>query len=266
MRYLNTKKKRTYWRELGIALFVLFIFFLYMFLPKLIIGSTSIVSQISTPLFKVFSHQGVNDSWAILFSKKESLLEENRLLAERLSFLEGKALLSDLLLVENNTLKGLKADKLTASSTPLLAPIIGRAGLSLYSTVIVGLGTEDGVIGGNFVLSPAGYLIGTVSRVDVHTALVTLFSADGLERDVFVGTGHTLLKAEGQGSGNFIIETPHEAGIIIGDAIINADGLPYPFGVVEEIKSKSAEPFETIRFQHPVNVPDLPFVLIVPYL
>jgi cell shape-determining protein MreC len=93
---------------------------------------------------------------------------------------------------------------------------------------------------------------------------VTLFSADGLKRDVFVGPKGTLLQAKGVGSNNFIIEAPHEASVLVGDAVINASGSSYPLGVVEKIKSNPADPFETIRFQHPVNINDLRFVLIVP--
>lgn len=267
MRYLNTKKKKTYWRELGIVSLVFFIFLLYIFLPKLIIGSADFAGRLGAPIFNLLGKSDMgDDSWSLLFSQKKTLLEENRLLSERLSLFEGKALLSDLLLAENNTLKRSGEGEVNASTTKILAPVVARGGLLVYSTFTIGLGRDDGIEKGDFVLSESDYLLGTITRADGHNALVTLFSADGLKRDVFVGQKHSLLQAKGMGSNNFIIEAPHEAGVIIGDAVINAEGGSFPLGVVERIKYNPADPFETIRFQHPVNISDLRFVLVVPSL
>ena len=265
MRYLNTEKKRSYRRELGVFFAVVFVFLLYAFLPGLIISGASLAGRLSSPFFNIFGgREKAADSWSLLFSQKKALMEENRKIAEQLSVFENKALLSDLLLSENQALKDFKEKGLGRS--PLSAPVVARGGLSLYGTLTIGLGKKDGLKEGDLILSQSGYLLGRVARADEGASLVSLFSADGEKRDVFVGPKRLLLEAKGQGSGNFIIEGPHEAGIVAGDPVINALGEPYPLGVVEKIKYNPADPFETIRFQHPLNIRDIRFVLVVPSL
>lgn len=240
---------------------LLVVFLLYVFLPKVIIGGASLVGRLSTPLFNVVRKEDASpDSWELLFSQKKQLLEENRTLGERLALLESKALLVDTLEAENKALH----TKESASSTPLVGHILSRGGMPVYGSVTIDVGTLDGVQKGDMVLSESRYLLGTVIRADMKSSLVLLFSANGVVRDVFVGSKHTLLEAKGVGNGNFVIEAPHEAGIIIGDAVINATGGSYPLGVVERVKYNPADPSEMILFQHPVNIRDIDAVLLMP--
>lgn len=202
----------------------------------------------------------INQFFELLKSKR-SLVEENIKLKEQLVELQPSTYLINTLKTENSELKALLNRDIP--DTAILASVLVKPSVSLYDTLIVDVGEDQGISEGDLVLVHGDFVIGNIAEVYRKTALVTLFSSEGREMDVTLGSEHLLVKALGRGGGNFETRLPRGVEVIIGDIVVLPNISTQIFGVVERIIVTPADQFQTILFKNPVNMAEVTWVEIL---
>ncbi len=211
---------------------------------------------------------GVRDSIASFFDEaislvvsKSSLIAENVALKKQVSDMARQQALYLITQEENADLKALFGRKST--ERPVLARVLVKPTFSPFDTLLIDLGSADGIAIGNIVRAASSTSIGFVSEVYDHTAKVTLYSSDGQKTKVEVGKAATLKEATGLGGGNFSLQMPVGSGVHVGDAIVMPSVSPNIFSTVQKVEFKPTDSFERVLFQLPVNVSELVFVEVL---
>lgn len=192
------------------------------------------------------------------FSSRAQLAAQNRSLREQLAQYQERAAAHAVLQEENAELRELV--HLVRSAEGVTAPLISSARSSPYGTFLIGAGASEGVARGNIVLTPGGFVIGEVSDVASHTALVRealapLSKAEATIRGVAV-------EVEGRGGGNGYAEAPRSLTIGKGDPVTVPAYAGRPIGVVGEVASSSASASQEIFIRIPASLPTLPYVYV----
>lgn len=248
----NTKIKRI------LILVVLVLIFIFS-LP----WSKGILFGIGTPFWKLRTSliNFTSNSIETLRSKN-SLIEENNLLKEQISKNEKDKIVLDLIKKENEDLKDILNRKID-NKKYILSSVLVKPFLSTYDTLIIDVGTNDGVKVGNKVLANGNSFIGYVSETYNNTSKIILYSSFGEKTPVLIGENSVEKEAIGIGSGNFKVEMPRESGIKEGDSVVMPSISSNIFGIVERIEFKATDSFQNVLFKSPVNISELKWVEVV---
>jgi cell shape-determining protein MreC len=199
---------------------------------------------------------------AELFRSKNSLLTENINLKIENSRANSRLSVLDVLRIENEELKErLGRPRITTHS--ILAEILVKPGRTPYDTLIIDIGQDEGLNGGEMVLADGSVAIGKISEVFSSSAKVVLFSSPSEKTEVYVGEKAILTEAIGLGGGNFEASVPNGISVSVGDFISLPGRFSVIFGTVEELTSRPTDPSQTISFKLPVNMAELRYVDVV---
>lgn len=141
--------------------------------------------------------------------------------------------------------------------------VIGKPNRSLFNTIIIDAGSDQGIREGQLVTSEHNLGIGTVASVSQKTAAVELFGGPQFAGDVFLTNKNITVPATGKGSGNFEIHIPREVTVSDGDLLAFPQNPGIIVGVVKSIIFDARDPFQTVLARAPVNVQELRFVQVV---
>lgn len=215
---------------------------------------------VATPMLETerYFKEGMSNVGAI-FKEKQQLLLENRDLKEQITTYEARLLPLNFLVEENRLLKE-KLGRSQTSKDSMLAVVLSKPNRTVYDTLIVDVGMEEGVREGDTVAAYDDLIIGIVGEVMRHSSIVKLFSSPGEEIDVTLGDESTTAVARGVGGGNFEVELPRGVDISPGDVVSFPSISKEVAGVVEKIKVRPADAYQTILFKSPVNLFMLRFV------
>ncbi len=242
-------------------LFIVLLLILFFSLPI----TKNILFAVGSPLwsFKNSFNDFVSKSNDVLKSKND-LIEKNRELEKELKSFEIKSNLIQMLRTENDSLKTILNRK-NYNKNGILSAILKKPYLSPYDTLIIDIGSAEGVSQGDKVMADdAISYIGYVSEVYTNESKVVLFSSPGEKVEVMIGKNNILKEAEGIGGGNFVVEVPREFDVEEGDSIKIPSITTNVFGVVEKISFKEVDSYEKVLFKNPVNVSELKWVLVIP--
>ena len=199
--------------------------------------------------------------FADLLRSKRSLAEENAALRQKNAEQENLAVVNKALHKENLDLKSLLGR--TESQNRILASVLSKPNTSPYDTLIIDVGTNNGVHVGDRVVALGDFIIGFVSNVYTTTAQVTFYSSPGQKTQVLIGDAGIGATAEGRGGNNFAAELPRDANVAKGDIVILASFDTQVFAVVESVLSNSTDAFETVLFKNPVNIFTIDWVQVI---
>jgi len=245
------------------------------FVVVLVLVSSALFIHVFSPLIlSRLAHTAARPFWraeqaavgrasdiAALFTFKQALIEENKKLKKELVDMRLHTYARRLFFEENKRLKELLGR--SAKEETILATVLARPNTSLYDTLVIDVGEEHDIRGGDLVLVSDNIVIGSVNGVFQNTSLVTFFSTPGVEVSVAIGPEQITTVAIGQGGGTFVARLPRDVGIAEGDTIVMPGINPKFFGIVEEIVADPTEPFQTILFKNPVNVAEIKWVQIL---
>lgn len=190
------------------------------------------------------------------FSSRSALVEENKKLSEELVRAKIKADLYDSLRQEY-----MGASAGTASSSQAIrARILEMPPFSPYDTLLINMGSEQGVSVGDKVSFDETVALGVVDSVSKNVSRVRLFSSPGYEQEVRVGTNDFLVLARGQGGGVFEISIPKETIVARNDKVLLSSGELV--GVIKKITQSDAEAFITLDVVMPQNIFELRTVVV----
>ncbi len=223
-------------------------------------GSRLLFSGVSSVLGAAALLPGISDVTAH-FASNTSLSEENGALKERLSLLEDKARIFSLLVRENAELKSELSRKEPAQKI-LLARVLSHPDHSLYDTLIVDRGSEDGVIVGQQVLAYPHTLLGTVAEVSPHSAKIELLSTPNHAFSVLIGASLLPAEAHGRGGGVYGVTVPKDLAIVPGDSLYVASRPDLVIAVVGAVDPGADSSSHLLLARIPANIFEIPRVFI----
>lgn len=185
------------------------------------------------------------------FRLKRSLVHENEALKEEVSRMQAQVLDRNLLEERVLELEG----KLGRAGVDdrVFARVLAGPGRSLYDTLSIDAGTEEGITVGDQVVYAGAGVIGTVVETYATSAKVSFFSSPGEETLVVIGGQAIPATAIGRGMGNFEAKVPQGSLIVSGDNVL-IPGSNMILGVVGKTAEKPAEPFMHVFFRTPFNI------------
>lgn len=259
--HLKSSRRENKGRKLFYRSFVLLIIvLLFSYNGTLRAGTSSALQGVGVPIWKMqnYVNNGQTGFFAYFRSKKLLALE-NQMLKEKNQALADSNLKTVILQDENESLKG--ALSRTNKGNRVLASVLVWPSKSLYDSLLLDVGNDQGIVPGDFVAVDDVY-IGKVSEVFAHSAKVVLFSSSGQKFDVLLNPSHVSVTAYGRG-GNFEAEVPRGIDLAIGD-VVTVPGIGVDiFATVEDIIEKPTDAYKTILFKNPVNVETLKWVEII---
>jgi len=197
-----------------------------------------------------------------ILNSKENLLKYNSLLREQIIEKNEKLILFDVLKKENEELKNI-LNRNKTNQKFLLGTVLVKPFLSAYDTLIVDVGSSDGVKINDQVLTEGSIFIGYISEVYDKTSKITLYSSYGEKAKILIGSSNIEKEAIGLGGGNFKVEIPRGIEVKEGDPVIIPSISTNVFGTVDKIEFKESDSFQTVLFKSPVNIAELKWVEIL---
>ncbi len=197
---------------------------------------------------------------AKIVQSKYSLVKENKRLSDEISSRDSSMLLLDSLRKENESLKSTLGR--TAKGNDLLGVILSRPPISPYDTIIIDVGSNDGVTVGDKVYTDGDTLVGDIAETYANQSKVSLYSTPGRVIPIIIGSTNAEVQAVGRGGGNFTAKLPVELEVKKGDTIIMPQIRPHIFGVVEDILVDSSDSLQTVLFKTPINIHEFRFIQV----
>ncbi|MEN9582840.1 MAG: hypothetical protein RL641_794 [Candidatus Parcubacteria bacterium] len=240
---------------LGVAGAILAIFFLAVGPKKTI----SAIASVGNSIFKIKHSIGQNMSDGLELSKsKSTLIEEKNALNDKITELE--ASLADLptLKDENAKLTEMLARKKETTELTV-ARILAKPNQSVYDTLLIDAGSEEGIVVGAKVFARGDIPLGLVAETDLHAARVKLFSTSGEKTKAVIVGKDIYIDLEGRGGGTFQTTLPRDVVIDKGTTVATVDDGE-TIAIAEESLADPRDPFQRILFRSPVNLFELRFV------
>lgn len=240
--------------------FVLLMVLLYSFSSNLDFFLTRSLHSVAYPFWKskAFFSKRLFVIQAIIKSK-ETILNENRELKNKLLEIDYQRADIEILTIENKQLRSL----LEREEVPetLQAFILARPPQTLYDVLIIDIGKKKGLKGGEKVFF-RNILLGEIIEVFEKTASVRLLSSGGFETKAYIDRINLPVIIIGKGSGNFESKLPKDANVEIGDFLIIPGERGKLLGQVEEIESNPSSSFIKIFFRLPLNLQEIRWVSV----
>lgn len=186
---------------------------------------------------------------------REALLEEALLEKELLSFE------LELLRKENGEMRDMLGAREDGTQV-LVGVVLGKPNRSLYDTLLIDLGEEDGIDVGMLVIAGSSTPVGLISEVSRKSSLVRLFSSSGEKTPVDIGEKRVPAEALGVGGGNFRILLPKDVEIFEGDIIWLSGEAGKALGKVGRIDKSETETLARIFSKMPVSPYELSRVFV----
>ncbi len=202
--------------------------------------------------------QKVDDSGFLIRTKKSVFLE-NQSLKTRNEELVLAMTDYQIIKKENEELKTILG-KVNTKGSVVLGTILAKPNKSLYDTLVLDVGINNGVEIGDVVWAGMEFPLGKITVANEHTSVVTLFSSAGFVTDAQIDSTNTSVDLVGRGGNNFEISVPHDLNIPSGSfAVIPTLGSKI-VAIVVDIIFDPHEPMNKIILKSPVNIQDLKWV------
>jgi len=255
---LNRKTKRKNFLYILIGIFILLV--LIYFRSGIFNGLSYITNTVfrSVLIFGNNAGEKFSNTSSFLYSKK-SLLVENEDLKSQVNELSNRVLNYNSILDENLKLKEILGRK---DTTPVmtLASILSKPNQSLYDTLIVDAGTNQGIVVGQRVFAKGNVPIGKVDTVYPKSSKVILYSNPGEKTEVVISGKDIFMQLVGRGGGNFEMTLPRDLTLEKGTEAVLPGIIPYVLGTVETIISDPRDSFQKALLVSPVNIQEIKFV------
>lgn len=186
------------------------------------------------------------------FKLKNTLISQNLELQDEVTSLKLKQIDYDILLKENQELKGeigRRSDK-----NLVFSRVLSRPPRSPYDTFVIDIGSVHGVSPADRVYLSDNVIIGIVTTVTPNTSLVQLFSSGNNKQEAVLSRTGASYTLDGSGGANFQLEVPKDTDILWGDIFLYPGINSSVIGSVYYIDSNSQSSFKTAYIRIPGNV------------
>lgn len=265
MSYLLDKKIKEK-KIFKITISIVLLFILFYFRSGIFNGLSYVTGNLFRPVLVLGNNVGEKFTNTIsYFISKNSLYLENENLQIKLEEDKIKMLNYDALLKENYDLKEILGRK-KENTNMVLAVILSKPNQSIYSTLTIDVGIEQGIKIGDMVFALGYVPIGRISDVYQNSSKVILFSSAGEKNQGIISSEFSGLREDifvevvGRGGGNFETILPRDFVFKKGDQVIWPGFNPYVFALIENTISDLRNPFAKTLLTSPVNIQNLKFV------
>ena len=241
MSYLLAKRKKKRTRDF-IILLVLFVLF-FLLLDK---GYPKFVRNIFVGLDK-------SVDFSIETRTRKELIYENKLLREENEKLKLISLAYIPLEEENERLTGLLGSSLNLEKDLLVGRVISNYVQSIYGSMIIDVGLDNGVDVGDRIYGQDSILIGEVMEVFDKESKVILYSSYGAEVYGFVSETGAEIKLDGAGVGSYEAFLPRDLDIQEG-MTIEGKTRGSILATVVDVVSDPRDPLQHVLFKTPINI------------
>lgn len=193
-----------------------------------------------------------------IFATRAHLATENASLKTKLDDLTAYMAAAKAAQAENAQLRAFV--HLATTTKGVTAPVLSSFRTSIYGTFLIGAGIEDGLQNGDLVLSPEGFVIGTVTDARAGQSLVTEIFASGSSLDALVGDVPITLT--GKGGGYAMGSAPRGSAIASSSPAVAPALGDKPVGYVEHTEGDASSAAVTTYVRSPVNFSTLQFVYV----
>ncbi len=259
MSYLHDRKKdhrkKQFYIGLGIAVFVVLL-------------SVSGVFSFITPFFHMIARPFWKADNAVVNSinnlgyvvrTKASVYRENESLTLQNKDLQNRMLDYDVLAKDNLYLKELFG-RVDQKEEFVLGTILAKPNQSPYDTLIIDIGTNEGIYVGQEVYANAIVPLGTVSSVYAHTAVVKLYSNPGEITEAQIEGTNASVQLTGRGGGNFEMMIPKDLEVPTGSTVILPNNKSRIVAIVADRISDVHDPMNKVILRSPINIQELKWV------
>jgi len=194
-----------------------------------------------------------------LIKTKESVYRENESLIQENTNLNNSMIDYQILKNENDQLRELLGDN---PSKPdfIIANILTKPNHSLYDSIIIDIGIDNGAQVGNKVYVNNKIPVGEISKVYSSTSLVTLYSNPEQVTEGVIDISNATVNLIGRGGGNFEMTIPldlsSEKGVMVSLPGASGDIL----AIVDGLVSSPNEPVKKVILHSPVNIQNVKWV------
>ena len=193
------------------------------------------------------------------FRNKKNLINENENLKAQILQSEADRANYATVVDENNKLKEILGRK-SEGKQLILGNILSKRNTSIYGSVIIDLGINDGIVLGQKVFALGNIPIGKIAEVDATSSKVILYSNPGERTEVVISGVDAFMEAVGRGGGNFEMSLPRDFILENGTQVVLPGLTSEVLGVVSTVISDPRDSFKKALLVSPVNIQELKFV------
>lgn len=253
---LDRKYKR---RNYSIIIFLVFVFLFFMFRGGKLNFVSDFLGRVVTPIWKTevaFTDVFLKE----VFTSKKDLIRQNEILKNRLEESRIELMQSSLLEKENEALKEIFLR--STGENNLIATILAKPNHSLYGTLVIDVGADDGVKVDDLVFALGNVVIGEIESVDKDYSKVILYSSPGYISQVTLENTGRYFNARGRGAGDFEIQFPRELDVEVGQIFLYPSINNYVVGVVESVLFDPRDSYKKVLFRSSTNIQELKWVQV----
>ena len=195
-----------------------------------------------------------------IFQSKNGLVTENSRLKDELESYRNSQLDLERLRRENEMLRQIIGKG--GNARGILAEVLVKPPQSSYDSIILDVGSRDGVFIGNTITVPPNIALGKISEIGFKTSKATLFSTAGNMVYTLIDNSNISVTITGKSGGNFEVELPREVPINRGDILVSSEIPRSIIGTIEDIQFDATDALQRILIKSPVNISELRFVEI----
>ena len=199
-----------------------------------------------------------------LLKTKESVYKENENLVQENTNLLNSMVDYQILKNENDQLKELLG-RLPVKSSFVLGNILTKPNHSLYDSIIIDIGSDNGIEIGNKVYVDSVIPIGEISKIYPKTSLVTLYSNPSQITEGVIDGSNATVGLMGRGGGNFEMTIPLDLSSEKG-VMVTLPGASWEvIAIIDGVVSSASEPLKKVILHSPVNIQSVKWVEVKKY-
>lgn len=239
-------------------LFVLFILYFSGFFKFLARG----LHFIGVPLWKTENTitSGIVGDESV-FLTRSSLQKRNEELKMINEELNNRMMDYSVIKKENDELKELLG-RVPKKNDYILGVVLSKPSRSIYDTIIIDIGTNDGVSESMEVFALGNIPIGYVKKAYNNSSTVELYSSPGetLEAQIEGTNASTILT--GRGGGNFEMSIPKDLNITTGNTLVLPRISANVVAIVANVVSDGHDPLQKVILRSPINIEELKWIQV----
>lgn len=212
-----------------------------------------------SPLLK-FS-VNLKENSLVFFQNKKALTEEVKALQQKNRELLLRDFSRNLLEKENEELKS-TLGRSEDTENVVLARITSKPPISPFDLLTIDVGSNHGVKRGDKVLAAENIEIGTIDAVFNNSASVIIYSSSGERTPAEINNSSSLIIAEGEGGGSFVVQAPRTLKVSKGDFLSRPALNTKIIGIVESTELGETDAFMVVRAKLPVNIFEISWVYV----
>lgn len=144
----------------------------------------------------------------------------------------------------------------------ILARVTVPPNRSIYDTIVIDAGVDEGVTVGQNVFAFGSVAIGTISDVSKNSSTVLLFSASGRQTAGTTSGSDIAVTLIGRGAGEYEVRMPRDIVFEQGGVISTQSLSVHTIATIQKIITDPRDPFQRLLAKAPVNLQTMKWVIV----